>query len=302
MAAAGRAATGVAAVVAAAVLAASVAACGHGGRPAPGAAGTLTSAGVRAADGSPAATPRASPFASVSAYLAGRQGTVLAAVYDVATGQTWQLGDGPAQDEASIVKLDILETLLARGGTGGLSAAQSALARSMIEDSDNDAATSLWDAAGGATGLSAYNVRAGLTGTNPSPCVTCAGFPWPGWGLSSTVPGDQLALLKQLVVPGAGALLSGAERAYALSLLENVTPDQAWGVSGGVPAGAKVALKDGWLPLNGAGTDWQINSVGWVCGDGRDYLIAVLSTGSPTEQYGIGTVSGLSSRIWAALG
>ena len=62
-----------------------------------------------------------------------------------------------------------------------------------------------------------------------------------------------------------------------------------------------MALKNGWLPLNDADTDWQINSVGWVSGDGRDYLIAMLSTGSPTEQYGIDTVSGLSSRVWAAL-
>jgi hypothetical protein len=129
--------------------------------------------------------------------------------------------------------------------------------------------------------------------------VTCAGFPWPGWGLTSTVPDDQLALLKQLVVPGSSSLLGPAERAYALSLLENVTPGQAWGASGGVPAGVSVALKNGWLPLND--TDWQINSVGWVSGDGRDYLIAMLSTGSPTEQYGIDTVSGLSSRVWAAL-
>jgi Beta-lactamase enzyme family len=301
MAGGGRAATGVA-VVAAVALALSVAACGHRGGSADG-AGTLPAAGGRAASGAGAsAAPHASPFASVTEYLAGRQGTVLAAVYDVATGQTWRLGTGAAQDEASVVKLDILEALLARGGNGGLPATQSTLARSMIEDSDNDAATSLWDAAGGATGLTAYNVRAGLTGTVPSPCVTCAGFPWPGWGLTSTVPDDQLTLLKQLVVPGTSPLLSLTERAYALSLLENVIPGQAWGVSGGVPAGVQVALKNGWLPLNEGGTDWQINSVGWVCGDGRDYLIAVLSTGSPTEQYGIDTVSGLSAHVWTALG
>ena len=63
---------------------------------------------------------RADPFsAAVDGYLAGRSGTVLAAVYDVRTGQSWRLGDGPAQDEASVVKVDILETLLsASDGTG----------------------------------------------------------------------------------------------------------------------------------------------------------------------------------------
>jgi beta-lactamase class A len=171
----------------------------------------------------------------------------------------------------------------------------------MIEDSDNDAATSLWDEAGGATGLAVYNDQAGLTGTTPSACVTCAGFPWPGWGLTTTAPQDQLTLLRQLIVPGARPLLSGAARAYALSLMENVSPDQRWGVSAGVPAGVTVALKNGWLPLDGANGDWQVNSVGWVSGDGRDYLVAVLSTGNPTEQYGIDTINALSARIWAAM-
>ena len=244
---------------------------------------------------------RADPFsATVDEYLAERSGTVLAAVYDVRTGQSWRLGDGPAQDEASVVKVDILETLLSASDGTGLSSDNQGLAEQMIDDSDNDAATGLWYAAGGTAGLAAYNDRAGLTRTTPSACVVCADFPWPGWGLTTTVPDDQITLLKQLIKPG--PLLTAAERQYALSLLENVTPDQAWGVSGGVPAGVTVALKNGWLPLNDDNTDWQINSEGWVSGDGRDYLISVLTTGNPTEQYGIDTINGLSSLIWTALG
>jgi Beta-lactamase enzyme family len=240
----------------------------------------------------------ADPFAGAAAYLAGRSGTALAAVYDLATGQSWRLGDGPAQDEASVVKLDILETLLAAHGSAGLPAADQPLARAMMEDSDNDAATSLWQEAGGTAGLSAYNQGAGLTRTTPSPCVTCAGFAWPGWGLTTTVPDDQLMLLKRIVEPG---VLPADSRSYALSLMEHVAPDQAWGVSGGVPAGVTVALKNGWLPLHGANSDWQVNSVGWICGEGRDYLIAVFTTGNPTEKYGIGTISALSSLVWTAL-
>jgi hypothetical protein len=171
----------------------------------------------------------------------------------------------------------------------------------MIEDSDNDAATSLWGEADGAAGIGAYNDRAGLTRTTPSECVTCVGFAWPGWGLTTTVPQDQLTLLKQLITPGPRPLLSDAERSYALSLMENVAPGQRWGVSGGVPAGVTVALKNGWLPLDHANTDWQVNSVGWISGDGRDYLIAVLTTGNPAEQYGIDTINALSALIWTAL-
>jgi Beta-lactamase enzyme family len=253
---------------------------------------------------SSAAAParHADPLAGAAAsYAAGRAGTTLAAVYDIETGQSWRLGDGQAQAEASVVKLDILETLLARQGGTGLSAGDQSLSRLMIEDSDNDAATSLWYEAGAATGIGAYNDKAGLTRTTPSQCVACAGFPWPGWGLTTTVPYDQLTLLKQLVTPGRHPLLSPAQRSYVLSLMENVTRDQRWGVSGGVPAGVTVALKNGWLPLNDANTNWQVNSVGWVSGAGRDYLIAVFSTGNPTEQYGIDTINALSSDVWHAM-
>ena len=59
-----------------------------------------------------------------------------------------------------------------------------------------------------------------------------------------------------------------------------------------------MALKDGWLPLNSTNTNWQVNSVGWISGSGRDYLMAVLTTGNPTEQYGIDTISQLSTLVW----
>jgi len=221
---------------------------------------------------------------------------VLAAVYDVRTGRTWQLGLGPPQAAASVVKLDILETLLAEQGPG----AGGSLAEEMMEDSDNTAATSLWYAAGGAARIGSFNTGAGLSHTALSSCVVCSGFPWPGWGLSTTTPADQIALLKKLIT--ANSLLTDTDRAYALSLMENVTPAQRWGVSGGVPAQATVALKNGWLPLAGTDSDWQVNSVGWVAGGGRNYLMAVFTTGNPTEQYGIDTISRLAAMAWQALG
>jgi hypothetical protein len=337
MPSAGRAIAG-AAVTVVAALVLFLASCGHGGSHPPASAGTgavgtaqagaaaSRSAGGASAAGSAQPSPTASPASAVSrsasrvrastsapakhadpfagaaaSYAAGRAGTTLAAVYDIKTGQSWRLGDGRAQAEASVVKLDILETLLARQGGTGLSADDQSMSRLMIEDSDNDAATSLWNEAGAASGIGAFNDKAGLTRTTPSQCVTCAGFPWPGWGLTTSVPYDQLTLLRQLVTPGSHPLLSPAQRSYVLSLMENVTPDQRWGISSGVPAGVTVALKNGWLPLNDANTNWQVNSVGWVSGAGRDYLIAVFSTGNPTEQYGIDTINALSSDIWKAM-
>ena len=243
---------------------------------------------------------RRDPFGSAAAsYLSGRSGTALAAVYDLRTGRTWHVGRGQPQAEASIVKLDVLETLLAEHGQGdgtGLSASERTLAEEMIEDSDNDAATSLWYQVGGAARIRSFNARAGLSHTLPSSCVVCPGFAWPGWGLTTTTPDDQIALLRQLVTPS--SLLTKAAREYALSLMEDVTPSQRWGVSGGVPAQVTVALKNGWLPLRGAGRDWQVNSIGWISGGGRNYLMAVLTTGNPSAQYGIDTINQLAATVW----
>jgi beta-lactamase class A len=249
------------------------------------------------------AAPHQSPFGTAAtSYVSDRSGTVTAAVYDVTTGQTWTFGSTKPQAEASIVKLNILETLYAqhRTGSGELSASDTSLAESMMEDSDNDSATSLWDAVGGSSEIASFNTSAGLTHTEPSSCVECPDFPWPGWGLSTTTPSDQLALLRELIRPS--TLLTDAQRDSALKLMENVAPSQHWGVSGGVPSAAKVALKDGWLPLNEDNTNWQINSIGWVSGSGRDYLMAVLTTGNPSEQYGIDTINQLSSLVWQHLG
>jgi beta-lactamase class A len=239
---------------------------------------------------------------AATTYLADRSGVVLAAVYDVQTGQTWSLGKGTPQAEASIVKLDILETLLAQHHADGaaLSAQDTSLAQAMIEDSDNDAATSLWDEVGGSRGISSFNASIGLAHTVPSACVDCPGFPWPGWGLTTTKPVDQIALLRELLRPN--AQLTGAQQEYALGLMENVTESQRWGVTGGVPSQVKVALKNGWLPLNSADDDWQVNSIGWISGDGRDYLMTVLTTGNPSEQYGIDTIDQLSEMVWDRLG
>jgi hypothetical protein len=169
----------------------------------------------------------------------------------------------------------------------------------MIENNANAPATILWNQIGRAAGLRSYNASVGLQQTTPSTCLVCAGFGWPGWGLTTTTPADQLLLLRELV--NGSALLSPADRSYVLSLMENVEPDQRWGVSAGVPPGVRVALKNAWVPLTAPDTDWQVNSEGWLSGDGRNYLIAVLTTGNPDEQYGIDTINTLSAMLWPAM-
>ena len=64
------------------------------------------------------------------------------------------------------------------------------------------------------------------------------------------------------------------------------------------PPEVPVAVKNGWLPVaNG----WEINSIGHVSGGLHDYVVAVLSVGSPSMNDGISTVEGVSSLVWSDL-
>jgi beta-lactamase class A len=266
-------------------------------KPAPSAA-TDTPPASPAASASPATGPLG---AQAQAYLAGRRGRVEVAVYDLSAGQQWTLGNQAPQAAASVVKLEILEAVLSQRTSQRtvLSLTEQELTPPMIEQSDNDAATTMWQDVGGAKGMRAFDHKARLAHTSPSNCLKCPGVSWPGWGLTTTTPQDQITLLRQLVRPS--GVLDKNDQKYALYLLENVTPSQRWGVSGGVPAGVTVALKNGWLPLGGGSSDWQVNSVGWVSGDGRDYLMAAFSAGNPSEQYGIDTLNHLGAMVWGSL-
>jgi hypothetical protein len=246
-------------------------------------------------------TPAALFPAAVLNYVNSRTDSVTASLYDISTGHTYVLRPGVTEDEASIVKIDIMATWLSQvpGGSIPSSPSEQELLSTMIEESDNDSATSLWDQVGGPDAITTFNQKIGMTSTTPSQCVTCANFPWPGWGLTTTTAADQIRLFEQFVLPS--SLLAVNQRSFGLGLMEHDAPSELWGVDGGVPSGTTIALKNGWLPLVGD-TDWQVNSVGWIDGDGRDYLLAVLTTNNPTEDYGIGTINDISSLIWNQLG
>jgi hypothetical protein len=225
--------------------------------------------------------------ALVAGYVSHRPGTVSVAVRDLTTNQLWTYNGAMRNDTASIVKVDILETRLHQTG-GHLSSADRSLATRMIEQSDNNAATALWNEDGGRTGVGAYNRLVGMA------CTTLE----PAWGLTLTCARDQLRLLYRLDKPN--PLLTTTARQYELYLMEHVVSWERWGVSGGVPtSGVTVALKNGWLPYGSA--PWIVNSIGIIKGDGRYYYISVL-TRDPTEATGITTIQGISSIVWAHVG
>lgn len=241
-----------------------------------------------------------SPFVSLANYLSSREGNITAAVFDKDTGQTWVYRKGVAQDTASIVKVEIMGTALWEAQNAGtpVSANDQSLMLPMIENSDNDAATAMLDNVGGPSQVAKFDRIAGLTDTTPSTQKYIPGTTLPGWGLTTTTALDEVKLVAKFAFPN--SVLTSEHRRYGLNLMEHVESDQAWGISGGVPSGTTVAIKNGWLPLTGHG--WQVNSIGWVHGHGRNYVLAVLTVGNPDEQYGIDTIDAIAHSIYSQLG
>ncbi len=133
----------------------------------------------------------------------------------------------------------------------------------MIEQSDNDAATDLWDE------LGTYNLQhflnlAGMGGTHLGQDGE--------WGLTQVTAHDEMLLLKLLTA--SNSVLDTDSRNYELDLMAHVTNWEAWGVTAGAPSDVTWHVKNGWLP---DATGWHINSIGAFTGHGKDYMIAVLS-------------------------
>jgi hypothetical protein len=226
---------------------------------------------------------------AVAAFLASRAGNVTAAIYNANSGVTYAYHPSLTDDTASIVKADILATLLSESQRSGtpLDDDEQDDATQMIEASNNDAATELWNAAGGAQPIASFDAQLGMTDTDPDNQA---------WGLTTTTALDQVTLVRHIAY--ANSFLTDSSRQYELGLMENIDAGENWGVSYGVPGGVTVALKNGWLPQNNG---WQINSIGFVDGEGRDYVMAVLTSSDPSESYGINTIQGLSAFVFPDL-
>jgi beta-lactamase class A len=255
--------------------------------PSPASTVDIATATPATATPDPAATaapdPGATVLAVLTAALAGQGAHVGIEVLDRVTGAAVGYQASLGFHTASVVKVDILATLLWQGQQSGqrLSGDEEDLAEAMITESDNDAADALWDTIGGARGLTTANRVFGLTQTTPGE----AGY----WGSTTTTPADQVRLLAMLT--DESGPLSADSRAYELGLLGDVESDQRWGV----PAAAgstttAVYVKDGWLSSPSDDGLWIVNSIGRLVEPGHDWLVAVLSNHHADEDPGIALI------------
>jgi hypothetical protein len=235
--------------------------------------------------------PAPFPFAAqIAQVVSGSRVSIAVAVYDDDDGAFYVYRPQAGFITASIVKVQILGTLLyeAEEHHRWLTSWEYQEAVPMIEDSDNDAATELWDHVGQAPGVSAFDRLVPMPNTDVGP----GGY----WGLTDTTAPDQVALLARVAFPN--GLLASRYRDLALDLMSHVTASQRWGVSAGPPAGVSVALKNGWLPRSDG---WHVNSIGIVNGSGMDYLVAVLTSGDTSMSDAVSRIQDVARLIWTHL-
>ena len=187
---------------------------------------------------------------------------------------------------ASVVKATILAALLRKliAEHRYLSSAQQTLAREMITESSNSAASRLW-AEVGRPSLQHFLKLAKMKQTVLGP----GGY----WGLTLITAHDEILLLNLLT--SKNSVLDRPSRSYELALMAHVIPSQRWGVPAGAPADLTVHVKNGWLPY--PGKDWHINSIGSFSGHHRNYMIVVLTAENPSMTYGVNTVQGIAEVI-----
>ena len=239
-----------------------------------------------------ACAARAAVTAALARRLRHHTGRLAVGVTDLSTGVTATYHPRQAFHTASIVKAGILATLLlqVQRQHAALGSGDQALATAMIENSDNNAASALWGTIGGAPGLAVTDQALRLRHTVPGP----GGW----WGLTTTTVTDQLRLLSALTSPRSP--LAAASRHYELALMRNVTAGQNWGVTAAAGPRTRPAVKNGWMPDGPAGL-WVINSIGVISHHGHRLLLAVLSSGQPSQLAGIRQAQAAATAAAAAI-
>ena len=207
---------------------------------------------------------------ALAAYLASNGSDVGAVVYDM-THQRYYTYNSNAQFlVASSIKVPIMLTFLdmieqqQRQPTDD----EMQLLTTMIENSDNDSATALYEEIGQGAAISAYMQKIGVTGLSPDDAA---------WGYSLITPQTMVNLLTDLQT---GTILTAPDRTLALNLMENIESDQQVGVGDTAPDGALMAMKDGWVP--GPDDLWAMNTSGIVQMGQEVYIVSVYTQEQPS--------------------
>jgi predicted small lipoprotein YifL len=205
--------------------------------------------------------------ARAAAFVQQQPGTFGIVVRDRQTGAVWKAGNTTATTwTASTIKLAIATDLLERHRQQSipLDATDRADLDKALINSDNDAATALWNRYDGPGMLGRFQQRFGMRSLS-----VVAGYDtfWRNLRCSA----EDLQALMGYVLDK----LDPADRAYLVKTLRGVAGNQRWGVWA-AGSGLTPGNKDGWAqkPVNGR-TVWVTHTVGFA-GPGERYVVAAM--------------------------
>lgn len=224
------------------------------------------------------------PFPSPAAVLAARRwlearaGRTGFAVVDSAGRLTGWNTRGRFRS-ASVVKVmfltAFLQMLAARHRP--LSAAGRALLYPMIHESNNEDASAVLAAVGGAA-VARVAREAGMRDYAP-------GVGW--WAYTQTSPADQARFFARLA-----SLIPARYYGYARYLMSTIEPEQSWGVPVVARPDWRVYFKTGALPSEGLFNEVALLERGPVA-----FTVAVFTDGEPSQAYGEATIAGVGARL-----
>jgi beta-lactamase class A len=208
----------------------------------------------------------------------GRAGRISFAIVDE-EGRMHAAHPDRVHNSASVVKVLFMIALLREPGVrhDDLTASEKALLEPMIQRSDNDAATAVFNRVGAAA-LYRLADEIGLDHFSTQPT----------WGLTTITAGSQARFFSRIQ-----RYIPKRHRVYAMRLLTQIVPAQRWGIPPAAPAHWKLYFKGGW---SGA-PSWRVNQVMLLRRPPRRLAVAILTREQPSFTYGTESIEGVAERL-----
>ena len=221
--------------------------------------------------------------AAAKRYALHRHGVIAFAVRTPT--RTWGWHAYQTFPSASLVKAILLVAYLDRPSvrSRALGSADRLLLDPMIRRSDNDAASRVLqiDGSGAVYGVAR---RAGMRRFR----LETNGY----WGFSRVDAADQSRFFLRI-----DRLVAPRHRAYAMRLLNTITPVQRWGVARVRPSGWRLYFKGGW----GSGTGWVDHQTALLTRGDQRVSLSILTFEDGSHTYGMQTEQGIAARLLRGL-
>lgn len=240
-----------------------------------GRAAAASAAELRVLAPLPPAFPGRKAVARALDWAGGRSGEVGVAVVD-SRGEVTGLHAHATFEGASLVKAMLLVAYLR--ARPAADPALDGVATTMIEESDNASAYTIYSVVGG-KGLKRVATLSGMEDFEPGA----------GWLDSRVSTADQARFFFDLE-----RYVPAARRAFARKLLTGITAMQRWGIPAAAgPAGWETFFKGGWLGMDNR----LMLQAAWLERGQKRWALAVMTDDNPYRAYGWDTQKGVAGLL-----